>query len=282
MTMTIQIKCANCPTTTQRVVGGTDEEMATWLCPDCDPDDGSVAVRDEDFGSSGDDKPAKRVPDRPGGWFADDGLTSKPTRAQRKQAEQRLAKYGLARHQLRSQQDVQPVVKPILEGSEFHGGIQDYQFDRRLDRKSWHSDARRRANGSELNGHHAVQTREHERLIPAWALNDEQVRKVLCNLFPKHDKDAKQRESAGRWLRIVYLYFRANQWAKDVATAVGCSVRAVENVIYRARKAGAEMFESASSAVDTFEDTGKKASNEVVIQPIGTKADQAHHAPMDN
>ncbi len=312
--MTIEIKCANCLTTVRRACGTDEETTAPWLCPDCDPDEGAVAVEDEGFGSEKqlreadafndestnihyigylkakgllgdhfpDDEPAEKVLDGPGGWFADDSIVGKPTRAQRKKTEKRLAKHGLAANQLRSQQDVQAVVKPVLEGSEFQGDIQDHQFDRRLDRKSWHSDARRRAHGSELNGHHALKRREHIRLIPTWTLNDGQVREVLWKVFPKHDTSARQRESAGRWLRIIYLYFRANQWAKTIAEAVGCSVRAVESVICRARKVGAEMFGSASSAVDTFEDTGKTTSTEVAIQPIGNKADQAHHASMDN
>ncbi len=37
---------------------------------------------------------------------------AKPKRAERKKTERQLAKYGLAMHQLRSQQDVQAVVRP--------------------------------------------------------------------------------------------------------------------------------------------------------------------------
>jgi len=81
-------------------------------------------------------------------------------------------------------------------------------------------------------------------------MRDDQVREVLGKLFPEHDKDA--RESMGRFLRIIYLYFRANQWVRTIAEAVGISVRAVENVVQRARKVGEEMFGSASSAVDAF------------------------------
>jgi hypothetical protein len=256
--MTIEIKCANCPTTVQRVFGPDEDTTPPWLCPDCDPDENEVPIKDGGLGSEQEQKPKLTLVDH-GDWFEDDSVAGRPARAQRKKTEQCLAKYGLARHQLRSQQDVQAVVKPIIEGNELQAGIQDHQFDRELSRKSWHSDARRHANGSELNAYHAVQTREHQRLIPAWTLNDDQVRGVLHKLFPRHDRDAGERESAGRWLRIIYLYFRGNQWAKTIAEAMGSSVRAVESVVYRARKVGTEMLGSASNAVDTYEDPAGRA-----------------------
>ncbi len=286
--MTTQIKCANCPTTVQRVFGPDDDASAPWLCPECDTDEGDVPIEDESeiFGSEeqlrkadsfngestnipyvehakredlwGDDFPddtrAKRVLDKPGGWFADSSIIGPPTLAQRKKTEQRLVKHSLAENQLHSQEDIQGVVEPALESSEFQGDIQHHQFERGLGRKSWHAKARRRANGSDLNGYHAVRTREHQRLIPAWTLRDDQVREVLDRLFPEHDTDARQRESAGRWLRIIYLFFRVHQWDKTIAGAVGSSVRAVEGVIRRARAVGEEMFGSASSAVDAYEE----------------------------
>jgi len=283
--MTVEIKCANCPTTVQRVYGPDDDATVPWLCPDCDADEGEGPAEDEGFGSEEqlrkadefngepadipyirylkaegllggsfpDDKPATLVVvDKPAGWFTggDDNVAGRPTKAQIAFTEKQLAKHGLAENQLHGQQDIQAVVEPIIEGSEFQGSIQQHQFDRGLDRRSWHSSARRRANGNELNDHHAVRKRTHQRMIPAWTMRDDQVRKVLGRLFPEHDKDA--RESAGRFLRIIYLYFRANQWVRTIAEAVGISVRAVENVVQRARKVGEEVFGSASSAVDAF------------------------------
>jgi hypothetical protein len=200
------------------------------------------------------DEPAKLVVvDKPGGWFTggDDNIAGKPTKAQIAFIENRLAKHGLAENQ-HGQQDTQAVVEPVLEGSEFQGSIQDHQFDRGMDRKSWHAHARSRSNGNELNDHHAVRKRTHQRLIPAWTMRDDQVREVLDKFFPGHDTDARQREAAGHWLRIVYLYFRANQWVNTIGEAVGSSARAVEGVIRRARKVGEEMFGVAGSAVDTF------------------------------
>jgi hypothetical protein len=288
---TSEIKCANCVTTVHRTFVTA---ASNWLCPDCDPDRDEVSVEDESFGSEkqlrdadafngesteihyiadlkakglfGDhfsnDKPARRVLDQPGGWFADDSVIGPPTRPQMAWTERRLNRQGLADNQLHSQQDIQALVKPILEDTEFQDGIQNHQFDRRLDRRSWHSDARRRASGSDLSNCHAVRTRAHQRKIPAWTLNDEQVRKVLNKLFPRHGTGERQRALAGRWLRIVYLYFRVHQWVKTIAEAVGCSVRAVEGVVCRARKVGGEMFGTASSAVGSFGD-----ADIVTLQP---------------
>lgn len=174
---------------------------------------------------------------------------SRPTKAQRREAERQLAQHGLAAHQLRSQQDVQPVVKPILEDSD-QAGIQDHQFDRGLD-GPWQADARgiivdnQGVDDSDLARHHGVRTREHERPIPAWTQNDAQVRQVLLSTFPGLATDPKQRASAGRWLRIIYLYFRVHQWAKTIAESLGITVRAVESVIRRAREVGERMFGAA-------------------------------------
>src|SRR5216684_3150699 len=127
--MTTQIKCANCPTTVQRVFGPDDDASAPWLCPECDTDEGDVPIEDESeiFGSeeqlrkadefngelsdvpyigflkeegllddsSLDDKPAKlMIVGKPGGWFTGggDNVAGKPTKAQIAFTEKRLAK----------------------------------------------------------------------------------------------------------------------------------------------------------------------------------------------
>jgi hypothetical protein len=286
--MTTEIKCANCPTVVQRVFGPNDDAAAPWLCPKCDTDEGEVPIEDgrETFGSEeqlreadvfngepadipyighlkaegllgdfpdDDPKPKPRpvlVDD--GEWFEEHaGL---PTKAEIAFTEKRLAKHGLSENIIHSQQDIQPVIVPVIEGTEFQGDIQRQQFDREVAGASWMVDARDEVDGDDMSSYHPVRTREHERFVPLWVLDDEKLRQVILKTFPKQATDAQQRESAGRLLRIVYLYFRANQWVKTIAGAVGCSVRAVEGVIRRARKVGAEMFGSgrAGSAVDSL------------------------------
>ncbi|MGH7746552.1 MAG: hypothetical protein ACREQ5_17600, partial [Candidatus Dormibacteria bacterium] len=137
--------------------------------------------------------------------------------------EQRLAEHGLALSQLHGQQDIQHVVRPVLEGSELQGGIQDYQFDPELSGHSWHRRARRLVNSPDLNDHHFVRTREHERLIPLWTRSDAKVRQVLERVFPRMATSARQRAAAGRWLWIVYLFFRALEFTENIATDVGCT-----------------------------------------------------------
>lgn len=278
--MTTEIKCAKCPTTVQRVFGPDEDTTAPWLCPECDSDEGEVPIEDESeiFGSEEqlreadsfngehsnapyiryleaegllddhfpDDPPAPTVMDRPGGWFEEHaGL---PTRAEIAFTEKRLRKHGLAGNQLYSQQDIVPVIVPVIEGTELQGGIQQHQFDRGLNGETWHVDARDSLDGDELDYDHEVRTREHERQIPAWALDDRKLRQVVLGMFPRHATNKRQRAMAGRWLRIVYLFFRANWWTKNIAGTTGCTVRAVEGIIRRAREAGGELFGAASSS----------------------------------
>src|SRR5712691_3947197 len=156
--MTTEIKCANCPTTVQRVFGPDDDASAPWLCPECDTDEGDVPIEDESeiFGSEeqlrkadefngeptdipyirylktegllGDNFPDDPQPKpRPvlvddGEWFEEHaGL---PTRAEIASTEKRLRKHGLAENQLHGQQDIQAVIVPVIEGTELQGGIQ--------------------------------------------------------------------------------------------------------------------------------------------------------------
>jgi DNA-directed RNA polymerase subunit RPC12/RpoP len=276
MTMTTEIKCANCPTTVHRVFGPDDDATAPWRCPECDSNEDEIPIEDDSFGSEKQIREADlfngEQPDAPyirfleqegllDDSFLDDPKSEpvlvpvlvddavwfeehagKPTKAEITFTEKRLAKHGLSENIIHTQQDIQPVIVPVIEGTEFQGGIQRHQFERRMDGESLQAAARHCANPSELGTIHKVRTRKYERQVPLWALDDKKLGAVLRKVFPRLDNDDTQRESAGRWLRIVYLFFRANAWAKAIAISLGCSVRAVESVIRRAREVGMRCF----------------------------------------
>jgi len=279
--MTTEIKCANCLATAQRAFGPAEDATAPWLCPECDANEG-VAVDDgsdvfgserqlrdaDEFNGEESDAPYVRYlkaegllgdnfPDDPqpkaGPVLVDDGQwfeehAGVPTKTEIAFTEKRLAKYGLSENIVHSQQDIQPVVVPIIEGTEFQGDVQVHQFDRRMDGGSLRAAASHCAHGSELRTIHRVRTRKRERQIPAWALDDKRVRQVILKEFPKLVTNARQRALAGRWARVLYLYFRVCQWDKTIAEVAGCTVRAVEGVIRRAREVGEELFGAARSA----------------------------------
>ena len=53
--------------------------------------------------------------------------------------------------------------------------------------------------------------------VPEWVMNDAAVRAVLLRAFPKWNTNPTQHERAGRWARIIDLYFRAGHTALHVA-----------------------------------------------------------------
>lgn len=71
------------------------------------------------------------------------------------------------------------------------------------------------------NGHQILKIRGRKRICPEWAKHDKQVRGLLKLVFPKLETNPKQRARAGRWVRIVHLYFRKNLTCSAVAEEMG-------------------------------------------------------------
>lgn len=67
----------------------------------------------------------------------------------------------------------------------------------------------------------------------AWALDDELVQKILRTTFPKVHTDASQRERAGKWARVIHLYFRSGSSFGDVAAEMGVKPKFVRNVLQK-------------------------------------------------
>ena len=64
------------------------------------------------------------------------------------------------------------------------------------------------ANDAFMSAFGVKKVRTVEREIPEWTLIDTEVRRVLYTAFPKLDTNVNQRNSAGKWARIIYLYYR--------------------------------------------------------------------------
>ena|SRR5665213_2091935 len=71
--------------------------------------------------------------------------------------------------------------------------------------------------GFTVNGHQVKWIRTHKKTIPAWAYDDVAIQKILLAAFPKLAINQKQRDQAGRWLRVIHLYFRLGYTARLVA-----------------------------------------------------------------
>lgn len=74
--------------------------------------------------------------------------------------------------------------------------------------------------------------------IPDWAKSDEGLKEVLLSAFPKAETDEKQAVSAGRWMRVLYLYYRMRFSVDDIAEEMQIPVETVRNITRRAKRVG--------------------------------------------
>ena len=99
---------------------------------------------------------------------------------------------------------------------------------------------RRKFDGADsfVAGGHAVRgggsTRHAERVanVPEWANDDVQVRLLLLSVFPKLATNDKQRERAGEWLAVIYMYFRQGLTRNRIAVRMGWTLSKVNNKIH--------------------------------------------------
>jgi hypothetical protein len=87
-------------------------------------------------------------------------------------------------------------------------------------------------------GHRISKKLQRERDVPSWTLNNSQTKKVLLRSFPNLLGDPKQRIRAGRWLRVIDLFFRQNWSQTDVAAELKMSYDSVHTLLRNIRRAG--------------------------------------------
>lgn len=82
-----------------------------------------------------------------------------------------------------------------------------------------------------FSGSQPIKIRRPRRVIPSWVFSNEKIKNFLKGSFPKLSSDAKQRDRAGRWARVIQLYFRANKSYRETAEEMGEKPRTVEMII---------------------------------------------------
>lgn len=91
----------------------------------------------------------------------------------------------------------------------------------------------------------AISTSRHrsfgrdQKIIPTWAKSDAEIRKILCQVFPRLAHDARQRKAAARWLRVIYLYFRIGMTRGQIVDELHTSNEAIRTILKRIRFAAA-------------------------------------------
>ena len=93
--------------------------------------------------------------------------------------------------------------------------------------------------GSEpfMHGHQIMRVRESKKVVPAWANDRRKIQRTILRAFPKMNTDPKERARAGRWARVVYLYYIANLSRRGVAVETGLSAAMVHDILTRVRRA---------------------------------------------
>jgi hypothetical protein len=88
-------------------------------------------------------------------------------------------------------------------------------------------------------GHQIAAPRAYARATPLWVYDKVAIRKILLRSFPRFETDLKQRDAAGRWARIIQLYFNLGYTYKEVAEELGekpCKTRcSIEGIQYAAK-----------------------------------------------
>jgi len=79
-------------------------------------------------------------------------------------------------------------------------------------------------------------------ITPDWVFNDLALRRFLLHVFPRLQKDGRDRMWARRWAALLYMYYRLHLPSKEVARRLGMKIKAVEISILRIRKRGEAFF----------------------------------------
>jgi hypothetical protein len=91
-------------------------------------------------------------------------------------------------------------------------------------------------NDSFMNAFQIMKTRTMEREIPSWTLNDKKVQQVLLRAFPRLRTDNKAAICAGRWMRLIHLYYRVQMPNFQVAKEMNTSINVVKTTLSHIRR----------------------------------------------
>ena len=84
-----------------------------------------------------------------------------------------------------------------------------------------------------LKGFQIHQIRREIKDVPEWARRDDSIQKLLLDAFPKLHINSLQRQRAGRWLRIIRLFYQQGWSEGDIAEELGETTNHVNNTILR-------------------------------------------------
>jgi len=91
-------------------------------------------------------------------------------------------------------------------------------------------------NDSFMGAHQIKKIRTRERIIPPWVLNDKEVQKVLSRAFPHLKTNPASQKAAGRWARVIHLYYRMQMSNSHVTKEMGMNLNTLKMVLKAIRR----------------------------------------------
>ena len=88
-------------------------------------------------------------------------------------------------------------------------------------------------------GHQILKIRRPAKKTPLWAFNHKKIQTILLRSFPKMKTSPTQRARAGRWIRIIHLYFNQNWSRGQISAELRLSYPAVDSIIRAIKRAAA-------------------------------------------
>lgn len=88
-----------------------------------------------------------------------------------------------------------------------------------------------------LQSHQIIRVKPRKRKVPEALKTDTSIQKIILRSFPKLEDDVEQRKRAGRWIRVIHLYFKWGYSYAETAEEMGEKPRTVEMLIRAIRRA---------------------------------------------
>ena|ERR1017187_2933189 len=134
----------------------------------------------------------------------------------------------IANVELLPEEDNQREDEPVIT---YHGVTKDNVSHSGLDETNDELRTKMDADSTYFTGHRIIKPRHGNRECPIWATEASQTRRLLLQAFPKLVTDEKQRAKAGRWARVIQLYFRVQLTEGQVAGELNLPTDTVKAII---------------------------------------------------
>jgi|SRR6266850_6288228 len=97
---------------------------------------------------------------------------------------------------------------------------------------------RKKIDGSDLfmKSYQIKKIRTREKVVPIWATNNIETRKLLLRAFPKLKIDYKQRQRAGRWSAVIHMFYRMGMAKSQIAEELKTTTTTINTVLQHIRR----------------------------------------------